>query len=121
MRELTGEVVRERAAFVRAEAARVGRDPQAITISTSIFSVSLAQSTADAEASARTIGEMIGVTPRDAVRSPLFLIGTPDQCVEELRRRVREWGVGQFTFMAETLETMRRLAKEILPHVKVSL
>ncbi len=121
MRELTGDVVRERAAFVRAEAARAGRDPEAITIGTSIFSVSLAQSAAAAEASARAIGEMIGVTPRDAVRSPLFLIGTPEQCIEELRRRVREWGVGQITFMAETIEIMRRLAKEILPQVKVSL
>ena len=118
MRELTGDAVRKRAAFVRAEAAAMGRDPDAITISTAIFSVSLAQSSAEAEGAARTIGEMFGISPREAVRSPLFLIGTPEQCIEELRRRVREWGVGQFILMAGALETTRRLAVEVMPHVK---
>jgi alkanesulfonate monooxygenase SsuD/methylene tetrahydromethanopterin reductase-like flavin-dependent oxidoreductase (luciferase family) len=47
----------------------------------------------------------------------LFLIGTPAQCIEELNRRAKEWGVGQFIFLGGAPETTRRLANEVLPHV----
>jgi alkanesulfonate monooxygenase SsuD/methylene tetrahydromethanopterin reductase-like flavin-dependent oxidoreductase (luciferase family) len=53
----------------------------------------------------------------EAPRSALFLIGTPAQCIEELNRRAKEWGVGQFIFLSDAPETTRRLANEVLPHV----
>jgi len=53
-------VFKERAEFVRAEAARLGRDPKAITISNAIFAVMLADSTATAEATAREVGKTFG-------------------------------------------------------------
>ncbi|HVB79724.1 MAG TPA: LLM class flavin-dependent oxidoreductase [Candidatus Binataceae bacterium] len=109
---------RDRADFVRAEAARLGRDPNAITISNAVFSVMLADSPAAAEAGAREIGQMFGISAREAPRSALFLIGTPRQCVEELNRRATEWGVGQFIFAAGAPQTMRRLANEVLRHVR---
>ena len=110
-------VFKERAEFVRAEAARLGRDPKAITISNAIFAVMLADSTAAAEATAREVGKTFGIPADAAPRSALFLIGTPAQCAEELNRRAAEWGVGQFLFNAGSLETARRLAHEVLPHV----
>ena len=117
MGKVSDAYVRERAHFVRTEAARLGRDPKAITISNAVFSVMLADSPAAAEASAREIGKMFGIPAHEAPRSALFLIGTPQQCVEELNRRAAEWGVGQFIFAAGTTETMRRLANEVLRHV----
>ena len=53
----------------------------------------------------------------EAPRSALFLIGTPAQCIEELNRCAKEWGVGQFIFLSDAPETTRRLANEVLPHV----
>jgi alkanesulfonate monooxygenase SsuD/methylene tetrahydromethanopterin reductase-like flavin-dependent oxidoreductase (luciferase family) len=117
MSEVTYTVFRDRANFVRAEAARLGRDPNTITISNAVFSVMLADSPAAAEASAREIGKMLGIPAHEAPRSALFLIGTPAQCIEELNRRAAEWNVGQFIFAGGAPETMRRLAKEVLPHV----
>jgi probable F420-dependent oxidoreductase len=117
MSEVTDAVFRDRVNFVRAEAARVGRDPKAITISNAVFSVTLADSPAAAETSAREIGKMLGVPADEAPRSALFLIGTPAQCIKELNRRAAEWGVGQFIFIGGTPQSTRRLAKEVLPHV----
>ena len=117
MGKLTDAAFRDRADFVRAEAARLGRDPNAITISNAIFAVMLADSPAAAEASAREIGKTFGIPPHEAPRSALFLIGTPKQCIEELNRRASEWGVGQFLFHAGNPETTRWLANEVLRHV----
>ncbi|HVA39891.1 MAG TPA: LLM class flavin-dependent oxidoreductase [Candidatus Binataceae bacterium] len=117
MGKITDAAFRDRANFVRAEAARLGRDPNTITISNAVFSVMLADSPAAAEVSAREIGQMFGIPAHEAPRSALFLIGTPQQCVEELQRRAAEWGVGQFLFAAGSAETTRRLANEVLRHV----
>jgi probable F420-dependent oxidoreductase len=114
---VTDAAFRKKAGFVRAEAARLGRDPKAITISSAIFSVTFADSPEAAEASAQEVGQMLGISPRETAHSALFLIGTPKQCVDELNRRVAEWGVGQFIFATGNAETMRRLAKEVLPRV----
>jgi probable F420-dependent oxidoreductase len=117
MGKITDAIFRDRANFVRAEAARLGRDPKAITISNAIFSLTLVDSPAAAEASAQEIGKTFGIPPEEASRSALFLVGTPQQCVEELNRRVAEWGVGQFLFAWSNVETARRLANEVLRHV----
>ncbi|HTQ25842.1 MAG TPA: LLM class flavin-dependent oxidoreductase [Candidatus Binataceae bacterium] len=118
MSKVNDAVFKERAGFVRAEAARLGRDPKAITISNAIFAVMLADSAAAAKASAREVGKMFGIRADDAPRSALFLIGTPEQCAEELNRRAAQWGVGQFLLNAGSLETIRRLAHEVLPRVR---
>jgi probable F420-dependent oxidoreductase len=117
MGKITDAAFRDRANFVRAEAARLGRDPKAITISNAVFSVMLADSPTAAEASAREIGKTFGIPSDEAPRSALFLIGTPQQCVEELNRRAAEWSVGQFLFASGSVETTRRLANEVLRHV----
>ena len=57
--------------------------------------------------------EMLGIPAHEAPRSALFLIGTPAQCIEELNRRAKDWGVGQFIFLGGAPETTRRLANEV--------
>jgi probable F420-dependent oxidoreductase len=118
MGKVTDAAFRERAGFVRTEAARLGRDPKTITISNAVFSVTLADSAAAAESAAAGIGQMFGVSSSEASRSPLFLIGTPDQCVKELRRRVSEWGVGQFIFAIPGPDVRARVAREVIPKVR---
>lgn len=118
MGKVTDAVFRQRARFVREEAARLGRDPNRITISDPIFSVTIADSSKAAEAIARDAARMLGISPEEAPRSALFLIGTPEQCAAELSRRAAEWGVGHFTFATGDAATTRRLAEEVLPYVK---
>jgi probable F420-dependent oxidoreductase len=104
--------------FLRDEAARLGRDPKAIRISNAVF-VTVITDTADA---ARTAAEgMAGFfrLPPEAVgQSPLALIGTPEQCVAELQRRIGAWDLDQVVFSFSDEGTMKRLATEVLPHVR---
>ncbi len=60
---------------------------------------------------------MFKTTPEGMLHSPLALIGTPEECVAELKRRVREWEVSSFVFSFPGEQAMRRLAEEVLPHV----
>ena len=49
---------------------------------------------------------------------PLALIGTPEQCVEELQRREREWGVEHLILSGGAgADLLTRFGREILPRV----
>ena len=50
--------------------------------------------------------------------SPLFLIGTPDDCIAELRRRQRDWGLSEVVLSgAGASDLLERFGREILPHI----
>jgi alkanesulfonate monooxygenase SsuD/methylene tetrahydromethanopterin reductase-like flavin-dependent oxidoreductase (luciferase family) len=117
MGQVTDTAFRAKVRFLRQEAARNGRDPAQITISNSIFAVVLADSASAAQASARATAAALGIAPEEVPRCALFLIGTPQQCVGELKRRAGEWNVGQFIFGTSDATLMRRLAAEVMPSV----
>jgi probable F420-dependent oxidoreductase len=104
--------------FLHDEAARHGRDPKSIRISQTVFTLSLTHSPAASREMAGRVGMMLGGLPAEAVlQSPLMLIGTPEECVTELKRRARVWGVGETIFSFPGLDTLRRLSEEVLKHV----
>ena len=103
--------------FLREEAARHGRDPKAIEMSDVCFTTMLTDSPAATQAMAENMGGMLGASPEAVLRAPLNLIGTPDECIAELRRRVREWEVEEFVFPFAGEEMLKRLAQEVLAHV----
>lgn len=87
MRRMDDQAFRERVAFVRGEAQRIGRDPKAIKIS----NVMLVFMVVDTEDAARqtlgAVAQMFNLTPEILAASPAALIGTPKQCAAELARR----------------------------------
>jgi probable F420-dependent oxidoreductase len=103
--------------FLREEAARHGRDPKSIEVSDVCFTTMLTDSPADTQAMAANMGAMLGAPPEAMLKGPLNLIGTPDECVAELRRRAREWEVEEFVFPFAGEEMLKRLAQEVLAHV----
>jgi alkanesulfonate monooxygenase SsuD/methylene tetrahydromethanopterin reductase-like flavin-dependent oxidoreductase (luciferase family) len=115
--KLTDASFRAKVRFVREEAQRLGRDGAKIRISNVIFSAVLTDSPAATQMVAEGMAPMFATTAEGILHSPMALIGTPEQCITELRRRQREWDVSQviFSFMGE--EPMQRLAREILPHL----
>ncbi len=116
--KLTDTTFREKVQFVRDEAARAGRDPAAIRASSMLFTVQLAESRASAEAAVAGLAGMFGVPPAAIQGSPLFLVGTPEDCVVELRRRRDEWGLSEVVLAGATaVDLMDRFGREILPHV----
>jgi probable F420-dependent oxidoreductase len=118
-RKLSDEAIQEKIRFVREEAKRQGRDGAAIRISTVVFQLMLVDSPADGQAMAENVGGMLGLAPDAVRRAPLFLIGTPEECTAELRRREQTWGLSEMVFSGFGLDerTMRRLGEEVLARV----
>jgi probable F420-dependent oxidoreductase len=116
--KLTDDTYREKVRFLRAEADRAGRDGKAIRISGMLFTMQLTDSRAAAGATVEGIASMFGVPPAAILGSPLFLIGTPDDCIAELRRRQRDWELSEVVLSgASAPDLLERFGREILPHI----
>lgn len=115
--KLTDASFRTKSRFLREEATRNGRDPAAIELSQALFTTMITDSPTATRGTAEALARMMGAPPDEVLRSPLTLIGTPDECIAELKRRAREWDIAETIFSARSLDVARRLAKEILPHV----
>ena len=116
--KLTDDAFTSKVRFLRDEAARHGRDGKKIRISNMIFTVMLTDSPAATRATAEGMAPMFHTTPEGILRSPMTLLGTPEECVEELRRRAREWDVSQVLFGGGVdAATQERLARDVLRHV----
>jgi probable F420-dependent oxidoreductase len=96
--KLTDDAFTLKVKFLRDEAARHGRDGKKIRISNMIFTVILTNSPAKTRATVEGMAPMFNTTPEGMLRSPMVLIGTPEECVAELQRRQREWDVSQVLF-----------------------
>jgi len=115
--KLTDASFRTKTRFLRDEAMRNGRDPGAIELSQALFTTMITDSAAATRATAEALSRVLGIAPEEVVRSPLTLVGTPDDCIAELRRRAEEWEIAETIFSARSRDVVRRLASEILPHV----
>jgi probable F420-dependent oxidoreductase len=120
LKRMNDDAFRERVDFARAEAKRIGRDPQAIKIS----NVMLVFMIVDTEEAARqTIGavaQMFNLAPEVLASSPIVLIGTPKQCANELQRRAERWGISQFIFgtgVGIDEKQIHRLREEVISHI----
>jgi len=104
--------------FVRAEAKAAGRNPDAITFSSTIFMPMITDSEAEADGFANTMGGMFGLTAAQVKCMPMALIGTAAECAAELKRREKAWGVRHYImsgFGGNALS--ERFAREVIPNV----
>ncbi|MCC6763206.1 MAG: LLM class flavin-dependent oxidoreductase [Deltaproteobacteria bacterium] len=116
--KLTDDAFTSKVKFLRDEAARHGRDGKKIRISNMIFTTILTDSPAATRATVEGMAPMFNLTPEGMMRSPMALVGTPEECVAELKRRVRDWDVSQVLFGGSIdSRTQQRLAEEVLKHV----
>jgi len=115
--KLTDESFRSKISFLREEAARHGRDPHAIQISNVIFQTIITDSPAATKSVAEGMAPLFHTTPEGMLHSPLALIGTPEQCIAELRRRTQAWDLSQIVFSFAGEDALRRLAQDVLPHL----
>ncbi len=114
----TDAAFRERAEFLRSEARAAGRDASSIELSSTIFTAMIAESSADGDGFAGALGGLFGLDAADVKRMPITLIGTPDECAKELRRRKDEWGLGHYVISARaTPGMMETFAQRIAPNV----
>jgi probable F420-dependent oxidoreductase len=111
---------REKVSFVREEAKRLGRKPDAVRISNFVFATIISDSKEATRKSAEMMAPMFQQTADDLLASPIILIGTPEECIVELKRRAKDWGTSQMIFTGEVGQNeklMRDLYEKILVHV----
>jgi probable F420-dependent oxidoreductase len=119
-RRMNDQAFRERIDFVRAEAKRIGRDPNSIKISNVILVFMLVDTEDAARQTLGAVAQMFNVTPEILAASPAVFIGTPKQCVSELTRRAEHWSISQFIFGAALgidEYQIRRLSREVISQI----
>lgn len=112
---LTDEAFRAKVRFVREETARLGRDARAVAISNVCFTTMITDSDAATRSTSEALAGFLGVPAELVPRSPLSLVGTPEACIAELRRRQRDWEVEQVIFAVQGAAQLERIGREILP------
>jgi len=116
MAKLTEANFKKKLDFVRDEAARHGRR---IQLSTTIFVLVVTDNAAQAQQVADGMGAGFGIPGAETRRMPLALIGTAEECAEELKRREREWGVEHMIMSAAGgLAGLERFTREVLPKAR---
>ena len=117
--KLTDEAMKGKVEFVRDEARAAGRDPDKLTLSSTVFVPMLADSPDAANAFAGAVGGLFGLDQAQVRKMPLALIGTPEECAAELQRRNREWGVTHYIISGfGGAEFTERFAREVMPRVR---
>ena len=111
---------REKVAFVRDEAKKLGRKPEAVKVSNFVFATILSESREATRKTAEMMAPMFQQTADELLVSPMILIGTPEECIVELKRRAKDWGTQQTIFTGEVGQNeklMRDLYEKVLKHV----
>jgi probable F420-dependent oxidoreductase len=111
--KLSEDAFRAKLDFVRKEARTHGREP---TLSTTVFVMAVTDTAGEGAQIAEGMATGFGLDPAGVRRMPIALVGTADECAEELRRREREWGVSHLIVSASSgLPVVERFATEVLP------
>jgi probable F420-dependent oxidoreductase len=115
---LDDDAMRAKIDFVRAEAARAGRDPRSIEISNFTFALMLADSAEASRAMREGMAAGFGVPAEAVGRAPMVLIGTPEEVIAELRRRAEAWQVREVVFQLQDEALVERFAREVMPALR---
>jgi alkanesulfonate monooxygenase SsuD/methylene tetrahydromethanopterin reductase-like flavin-dependent oxidoreductase (luciferase family) len=116
--KLDDDAFRAKIDFVRAEAARLGRDPQAIEISNFAFTMMLSNSAEAVREMREGMAAFLMTTPDAVVRAPMALIGTPEEMIAEVRRRVRAWDVRELVFQLQDEAVVKQFARDVIPALR---
>lgn len=115
---LDDDAFRAKIDSVRAEAARLGRDPKAIEISNFAFTMLLSASADEARAMREAVASFLKTTPDAAVRAPMSLVGTPEEMIAELRRRQSAWDVRELVFQFQDEKVVENFARDVMPALR---
>lgn len=116
--KLDDDAFRAKIDFVRSEAAKLGRDPQAIEISNFAFTMMLLDSPAASRSMREGMAGAFGTTPEAMAHSPMTLVGTPDEIIVELRRRATAWDVREVVLQFQDEGVVTRFAREVIPALR---
>jgi probable F420-dependent oxidoreductase len=119
-RKMTNDSFREKVSFLRDEAKNFGRKPEHARVSNFVFMTMISESKEASRKTAEMMAPMFNQTADQLLASPMVLIGTPDECITELKRRAKDWGSQQMIFtgdVGQNEKLMRDLYEKVLAHV----
>ena len=116
--KLDDDAFRAKIDFVRSEAERIGRDPQAIEISNFAFTMMLCDSAEAARATREGMAAFLDTTPDAVARAPMVLIGTAEEMIAEVRRRAIEWEVRELVFQFQDEAVVKHFARDVIPALR---
>lgn len=108
---------KERIQYLGDQCEKNGRPRNAVAISNLIGSCVVTDSDAATTKTVDGVARALGFTVEQVHQCPMLLIGTADKCIEELRRRVKAFGVTQFIVTTKSEKTVRTLGEKIFPQV----
>jgi probable F420-dependent oxidoreductase len=118
IRKFDDDGLPEKLARVRAAEARADRAPGSVRFASTVFSYSPTESAAQTRAVAEGLGGVFGLSPEALRRHPIALVGTPDEMIEELRRRERSHGLSLLAINFSSPHQLRDFGERVLPHVR---
>ncbi len=107
--------IKRRIEMLRGFTKEAGRDPASVEIS-GIVVLSLAREKSVADAAVKATASSMGFPSEEAARkSPVLLMGTPDEVRRELRSRIEELGMTYYIVFPTTPESRDILVRDIMP------
>jgi probable F420-dependent oxidoreductase len=119
-RKMTNDSFRDKVSFIRDEAKKIGRKPESVRVSNFVFMTVISESKEASRKTADMMAPMFNQSADQLLASPMMLIGTPEECIVELKRRAKDWGTSQMIFTGEVGQNeklMRDLYEKVLAHV----
>jgi len=109
------EEIKRRIGMLRGFTKEAGRDPASVEIS-GIVMLTIARDQRVVDAAVKATASSMGFASDEAARkSPVLLMGTPDEVRRELRERVEEFGMSYFIVFPTTAEAHELLVGDIMP------
>ncbi len=108
---------KERIDYMAEQCERNGRPRNAVAVSNLIGSCVVTDSEAASVKTVDGVARALGFTTEQVRHCPMLLIGTPEACIEELRKRVKAFGVSQFIVTTKSEKTVRALGERVFPFV----
>jgi len=118
IRRFDDDGIPERLARVRAAEAKAGRPAGSVRFASTIFTYSPTDSSAHTRAVAERMGSVFGLPPDLALRHPVLLAGTPEEMIEEIRRREAAHALSLLAINFTGLKQIREFGERVLPHVR---
>lgn len=112
--KLSDAAVATKLARVRAAEAAAGRPAGATRFATTIFNYVPTVSPAETASAAEGLSAVFGVAPDDLRRHPVSLMGTPEEMIDEIRRREDVHGLSMLAVNFATQDQVRTFGERVV-------
>lgn len=115
IKKLTDDALVDKLALVREEEAKAGRPVGSVKFATTVFNLIFTGSASESADTAAGVGSLFGLEGPDVLRHPALLIGTPEEMVDEMKRRNEKHGLELVGIHPGSDEGLERFGREVLP------